>query len=155
MILTNRPLKYVDQLGATLSMACALHCALQPLLLAALPLVGLGFLLNETLETVFLVISLTMAVWAFLSGYAHHRRPGVFMFWGLAALLIGASRLPQLEHQEVLLAVSGALALMSGHLLNQYLHRQHHLAVLPVHEATPTGSLQRPETVRLHCSHSH
>ena len=154
MILTNRPLKYVDQLGATLSMACALHCALQPLLLA-LPLLGLSFLLNETLETVFLAISLTMAIWAFLSGYAHHRRPTVFLFWGLAAALIGASRIPQLENQEILLAVSGALALMSGHLLNQYLHRQHHLAPLVVSETPQISTLQRSDTAILHCSHSH
>ncbi|MGE3724079.1 MAG: MerC domain-containing protein [Candidatus Sericytochromatia bacterium] len=129
MLLPDRSLKHVDQLGASLSLVCALHCALQPVLLVALPLVGLGFLMNELLETLFLGFSLTLAAWSFFSGYAHHRRSAVFGFWGVAASLIALSRMPWLESHEMILAVSGALSLVLGHLLNQYLHRQAHAVV--------------------------
>lgn len=156
MILTTRPLKYLDQLGATLSLACALHCALQPVLLLTLPLLGLGFLLNETLETVFLTISLTLAAWAFFSGYTHHHRLSIFGFWALATLLIGFSRIPLLKPWEIPLAVSGALALMSGHLLNQFHLRQSHLPVVAVHETVGTGILSLNESVPARCnSHRH
>ncbi|PIQ26671.1 hypothetical protein COW36_01075 [bacterium (Candidatus Blackallbacteria) CG17_big_fil_post_rev_8_21_14_2_50_48_46] len=156
MILSDRPLKYLDQLGATLSLACAVHCALQPLLLIALPLMGLGFLMDETLETVFLAVTLSMAGWAFFSGFNHHRKGSVFVFWGLAALLIGASRVQFLESYEMLLAVSGALALMSGHLLNQHLHRQYHLQIAPIRAtiAKQLGTgLLKTEKISHSCQH--
>lgn len=143
MLLPDRSLKHVDQLGASLSLVCALHCALQPLLLVALPLVGLGFLMNELLETIFLGFSLTLAAWSFFSGYAHHRRSAVFAFWGVAATLIALSRMPWFETYEMILAVCGALSLVSGHLLNQYLHRQAHAVIyseIPA-EAALTGQL--------------
>lgn len=142
MLLPDRSLKYVDQLGASLSLACALHCALQPLLLVALPLIGLGFLMNELLETLFLAFSLTLAAWSFFSAFAHHRRPIVFSFWGVAASLIALSRMPWLESFEMILAVSGAMSLVAGHMLNQYLHRQAHAVVYS--ELSPPRPLTGP-----------
>jgi hypothetical protein len=151
MLLSDRPLKHVDQLGATLSLACAVHCALQPLLLVLLPFVGLGFLMNELVETIFLAITLTLAAWAFFSGYAHHHRAGVFGFWALAAGLIASSRMPWLETHEMILAVLGALALVSGHFLNQYFHRQAHVVIYQeLSESVLTGPLVLHESP---CNH--
>lgn len=141
MLLPDRSLKHVDQLGASLSLVCALHCSLQPLLIVVLPLVGLGFLMNPLLETLFLGFSLILAAWSFFSGFAHHRRPVVFVFWGVATSLIALSRLPWFQAHEMLLAVSGALSLVSGHLLNQYLHRQAHAEVYSESPADPTRTV--------------
>lgn len=153
MLLSTRLLKYLDPLGAMLSFACALHCALQPVLLLSLPLLGLSFLLNETLETLFLAISLILAAWAFLSGYTHHHRLSVFGFWILASLLMVCSRLPWFALWEIPLAVGGALVLMSGHLFNQFQLRHGHsvstvcrsTGMLPFNTSIPPAS----------CNHHH
>lgn len=116
----------LDRLGASLSFACAIHCALQPLLLALLPLIGLGFLLDERLESIFLACSILLASATVISGWRHHRQPQALPLLGAAVVLIIASRLPGLAFAEVPLAVSGALGIMSAHLYNLRLHRRMH-----------------------------
>lgn len=123
----------LDKLGASLSFACAIHCAAQPLLLALLPLMGLGVLLDERLESIFLVCSVILASSTVIGGWRHHRQPQALPLLGLAVVLIVCSRLPLLEAFEIPLAVSGALGIMSSHLYNLYLHRKSH----PDHSHAP------------------
>lgn len=40
--------EFVDNTGACLSFAYAIHCMAMPLLVAILPLIGLSFLVSET-----------------------------------------------------------------------------------------------------------
>ena len=47
----------LDKAGATASLACAVHCALMPLVVTLLPLVGLGFLADERTEWALLGLS--------------------------------------------------------------------------------------------------
>lgn len=141
----------VDTLGASLSFACAVHCAFQPVLLAILPLFGMGFLLNEQLETVFLAFSIVMASLSLIQSWKHHRQPQAFPALILASLLILASRVPAWEPYEMQLAVSGALGIMSSHLLNMWLHKrvhpEHHVHA-PVAEAE-TKALTLPLDLNL------
>jgi hypothetical protein len=113
-----RQLGRIDRLGASLSFLCALHCLLQPLLLLALPMVGLGFFLNENLETLFLTLTVILASFALLLGYRHHRNARVFPLLGGGIIFIVASRLPFLESLEMPLAVAGALLITSSHVIN-------------------------------------
>lgn len=113
-----------DKLGATLSLACALHCALQPLLLLVLPFVGLGFLMNERLETVFLVFSVLLATYSLVSGWRHHGQKRAFPVLMVGVLCIVASRL--WEAYEPALAITGALGIVVAHLYNMRLHQRYH-----------------------------
>lgn len=118
--------KRLDAVGASLSLACALHCALQPVLLAVLPLLGLGMLLDENLESLFLGFSILLASATIVSGWRHHRQPHALPLLFLAVGLIVSSRVPAFEALEMPLAVSGALSIMSAHLFNLRLHRKAH-----------------------------
>ena len=51
-----------DTTGACLSVACAVHCLAMPLLVAVLPLIGLGFLANESAELVLILVAIGLAV---------------------------------------------------------------------------------------------
>lgn len=113
-----------DKLGASLSFACALHCALQPVLLVALPFLGLGFLMNEQLETAFLVFSVILASYSVLSGVKHHGQKQVLPVLAFGVLCIVTSRL--WEAYEPALAISGALGIVWAHLLNLQLHKRVH-----------------------------
>lgn len=144
-------LNQLDTLGAGLSFACALHCALQPLLLAMLPLMGLGFLLDERLETLFLAGAIVLASATVISGWRHHRQPQALPVMALAAVIVMMSRFPALETYEMPLAVIGALGIMSSHLLNLWLHKRYHLhhqldGIQTGHEAH-SSSVLAPETV--------
>lgn len=113
-----------DKLGASLSLACALHCAFQPLLLMALPFLGLGFLMNEQVETVFLGFSVLLASWSIVAGIRHHGQRQALPVLILASLAILLSRFT--ETYEPLLAIAGALGIVAAHLYNLHLHKRHH-----------------------------
>ena len=112
---------WVDQLGAGLSLACAIHCLVAPFLLALLPFAGLGLLANESVEMLLLGISLTLAIGSLCWGFWIHKQLRTFLFLGAAILLIVAGRFFADETLEVAYVVLGAGLLATGHLLNRQL----------------------------------
>jgi hypothetical protein len=46
--------RLADRFGATASFLCAIHCAALPLVIAALPALGLGFLADHRFERTFI-----------------------------------------------------------------------------------------------------
>lgn len=139
-------LNQLDTLGASLSFACALHCALQPLLLAMLPVFGLGFLLDERLETIFLAGAIVLAGATVISGWRHHRQPQALPVMAVAAVIIVISRVPAFEAFEMPLAVSGALGIMASHLLNLWLHKRYHLHH-QLEDIAPEAAAEAPAAV--------
>jgi hypothetical protein len=122
-VLAVAPHPWIDVLGTTVSIACAIQCSIFPLLVSVLPLLGLGFLLGESVEKFFLATSSVLAVSSFIWGFRYHRRFYVFLFLVSAAALIIAGRLWVDERYEIPLVVSGALVLAAGHFLNRSLCR--------------------------------
>jgi len=51
-----------------------------PLLIGVLPLFGLGFLLGDGVEKIFVMTSILMAVSTFSWGFRYHRRFYIFIF---------------------------------------------------------------------------
>jgi hypothetical protein len=115
------PQSWVDSLGASVSIACAIQCTLFPLLIGVLPLVGLGFLGGDGVEKVFLASSMILAVGSFSWGFRHHKNLYVFLFLISGILLIFTGRVWLEENSEVSFVVSGTLVLAAGHLLNRRL----------------------------------
>lgn len=116
---SHAAVKKLDILGAGLSLACAVHCAAQPLLLIVLPTIGLGFLMNEQVETLFLAATIILAGWTLSTGRKKHRQWTPVFPWLLGFVLIVGSR--SFEHLEQVLAVSGALSIALAHFMNQWL----------------------------------
>ena len=112
---------WVDQVGAGLSLACAAHCMATPLLLSLLPFVGLGFLADESVETLLLGTSLVLAVGSLCWGFRIHHQRRTLLLLGVALLLIVGGRLSPQETTEVVCVVLGAGLLAGGHLLNRHL----------------------------------
>jgi MerC mercury resistance protein len=115
------PRSWVDSLGASVSIACAIQCTLFPLLIGVLPLVGLGFLAGDGVEKVFLVTSIILAVGSLSWGFRRHKNLYVFLFLigGLLLILTGGVWVE--ENSEISFVVSGTLVLAAGHLLNRRL----------------------------------
>ena len=121
----NRHLNHsaVDNIGACLSFACAIHCMAVPLLITVLPLVGLGFILGESAELVMVVAAGGLAAGSLTWGYRHHRNWRVFLILGGALMLIFIARLGVSEKAEIVFMVLGGLLLTGAHLVNRHLCR--------------------------------
>jgi len=117
------PRSWIDSLGATVSIACAIQCSIFPLLVGVLPLLGLGFLLGDGVEKIFVATSVILGISSFTWGFRSHRRFHIFAFLISALVLICAGRYCVDERYETLVVISGTLVLSFGHFLNRRLCR--------------------------------
>jgi amino acid permease len=106
--------------GSIASLVCAVHCALTPLALLALPVIAvhswdglnemLGAFLAETTEWIFIGVIALLAGFGLLATYPHHRdsRPILITACGLSILLASHLWIESVGNQEVLWDVAGA-----------------------------------------------
>ena len=79
-----------DGLGIATSLACAIHCALLPLLLTTLPLFGINILHNKSFEWLMIGIAITVGIYALYHGYIKHHKsitPLILFFTGAGFLI--------------------------------------------------------------------
>lgn len=132
--------RIADRVGATGSLLCAVHCAAIPLVIAAVPGVGLGLFASEGIELGFVVFATVLAFASLWMGYRRHRsfRGWMFLLPGLAAVW-AAVLYPPLHHavvpHAVTMAVGGTLIavahvlnlrLAHGHVQDACCHHHHH-----------------------------
>ena len=94
-----------------------------PLLIIALPLIGLGFLLGESAELVIIAAAAGLAVGSLTCGYRHHRKWRIFLLLGGASVCIFIAHFYVPEQYESVFMACGGVLLMVGHLLNRRLCR--------------------------------
>src|SRR5579875_3773602 len=110
-----------DRVGATASLLCAVHCALLPFVLAALPLIGLGFLAGHTFERGFVVCAATLASASIVTAYGRHRRPHA-LFVLMHGVAIDSNAHVGLRTASV---VTGGVLVASAHITNQVIAHRH------------------------------
>ena len=110
-----------DTTGACLSVACAIHCLAMPLLVAVLPLIGLGFLANERAELFLILGAIGLAVGSLAWGVRNHRRWRALLILIVALAFIATARTAVEGTFEVVFYSIGAVLLASAHLVNRHL----------------------------------
>ncbi|MEM9644778.1 MAG: MerC domain-containing protein [Planctomycetota bacterium] len=70
----NQASRWTDWFGVAASVACAIHCAAMPFVVAFLPLFGLSFLAEEGFHQVMVFVCLAVAAVSFVPGWRRHRR---------------------------------------------------------------------------------
>lgn len=125
---------WIDRLGATGSLTCALHCAVLPIVIAALPGLGIGLFANRTIEVGFVVVATCLAAFSMLLSYRRHghvRAPGLLVP-GVLILWLGIA-IPQI-HDDLLrhavVMTAGGVLVGIGHLLTL---RQNHSHIHDAH----------------------
>jgi hypothetical protein len=78
----------LDSCGFFLSLACGIHCLIMPLLLIALPFMGLDFILDEGAERYFVIGTLVLAAFSLFWGYFRHKKLRIVIAYLLGASLI-------------------------------------------------------------------
>ena len=117
----------LDRIGMTGSMLCAIHCALLPVLLAALPSFALAAWATDSVETGIVIFATLVGAFSLLWGYRRHghvRALGLLVS-GLVALWAGLLY-PPLHHDAIPHAVVmtfGGTLVALAHLAN--LRRNH------------------------------
>ena len=121
-----------DALGIVTSTACAIHCALLPLLVTSLPVFGINIVHNQFFEWLMIGIALVVGAYSLYHGYTRHHRsllPIVIFFTGFIFLV-----LKQFFSGVEYLFLSFAVALIiTAHFLN-YRYCQQSKCASPHHK---------------------
>ena len=120
------PQNLLDKMGATASFACAIHCALMPLVITLLPLLGLSFLADERVEWGMVAISAVLGVTSLCLGLKEHGSRRALMVLSAGLALVALGRILEARHVGlwgVPIVVAGGLIVAGSHILNQYLCR--------------------------------
>jgi len=81
-----------DWFGILASIACAIHCAAMPFVIAFLPMFGLSFLADEAFHKVMVVVCTLLALASFIPGWRRHKRwlPAGVALAGLSCISVAA-----------------------------------------------------------------
>ncbi len=115
---TASRLAKMDMTGMGLSVACAIHCLATPILLSALPLLGLEFLGNEAFESGMIVGIAILAGFTFINGYRMHGRKAHFALGALGLAVFLIVRPMASVTLEPFATLLGGSAFVLGHFLN-------------------------------------
>nr|WP_068889214.1 MerC domain-containing protein [Pedobacter panaciterrae] len=107
----------LDRLGMTASLACAIHCAVLPFVLTALPLFGLSFLAHNWVETFMIGLSLVIGIYSLSTSYPKHKRllPLIILVIGFG--MIGTGHY-LIENMEAILIPIGGFTIALAHYIN-------------------------------------
>jgi hypothetical protein len=124
MTANTEPRLDLDRVGATASTLCAIHCALMPIVITILPLIGLGFLADERLEWMLVATSAAMGISSVCLGHREHKqkRAAAMLCLGLSLLAVGRlAEERKLGRYSVVIVVLGGLTVASAHIINRRL----------------------------------
>jgi hypothetical protein len=116
-----------DAMGISATVACAIHCALLPLLLQSLPIFGFELIHNNTFEYFMIALAFCIGLYSFWHGYRKHHHsliPASLFVIGFIFLL-SKQLWPSHHWWMVILAV---IFIVTAHLRNYRACRVHNHA---------------------------
>ncbi len=116
-----------DALGIGASLACAIHCALLPLILTSLPVFGINIINNLAFEIGMIGLALCIGLTSLYHGYSrhHHRLLPMVIFLSGFVFLVLKQFFVQVENWLLIPAV---ILIVSAHLFNYRFCRVHNHA---------------------------
>jgi hypothetical protein len=109
----------LDNIGMTASVLCAIHCAIVPILITSLPLLGLGFLANPLLEWGMITLALFIGFYAIgISYFRTHHKPLPILLLTTGFLVIIAGHLFITGWYEAIIVPVGGLLIATAHFFN-------------------------------------
>jgi hypothetical protein len=107
----------LDAIGVSVSLLCAIHCAVLPLFFASLPLFGLEILHNKLFEYSMIAFAGVIGSYTLYHGWkSHHHKilPLIIFLCGLCFLVLKEV----LIDEELLLLIPAATMIIGAHALN-------------------------------------
>lgn len=112
-----------DALGITASLACAIHCAVLPLMLTTLPVFGVNIINNYFFEYFMIFLAFLIGIYALYHGYKKHHHK----VWPVALFTAGITLLLLKElfhHYHLWLLFPAVLMIVLAHYINYRLCRK-------------------------------
>ncbi len=113
----------LDKLGMSLSLICAIHCAVTPLIILSLPIMARYYVAHPWFHWVMALMIVPVGLWAFISGYRHHGKSSVLILGVAGLIIIGI--VPVFFHSslsywsEPVVMIVGSALLISAHWINR------------------------------------
>lgn len=106
-----------DALGIAASIACAIHCAVLPLVMSSLPILGINIINNFWFEIFMILLAMGIGLHSLTHGFKkHHHRllPIIVFIIGISLLLV-----KQVFHQyQIWFLVPAVILIVSAHFIN-------------------------------------
>ena len=116
-----------DAFGIAASVACAIHCAVLPLILSSLPLFGINIIENQGFEFLMIALAFVVGVYSLYHGRKKHHHsyyPMVLFAAGISLLFIKS----MLHSHSLMLLLPAVSLVVLAHYLNYKLCRVHNHA---------------------------
>ena len=113
-----------DALGITASVACAIHCAILPLFVTALPLFGVDIIENIAFEAGMVLLAVLIGGYSFYHGFKRHHhswRPFLLFLAGITLLVIRLF----FAHYHTWILIPAVILIVWAHFSNYRLCRVH------------------------------
>ncbi len=108
----------LDRIGITATSLCALHCILLPVILPALPLLGVSFLADHVWEHVFLVFTAILGTIAMFSGFKRYHRKLYPFYLLILGVVIYWQKHDFSEDVQPFFIIIGATLIVAAHIIN-------------------------------------
>jgi hypothetical protein len=115
-----------DALGITASVACAIHCAVLPLLLTSLPIFGINIIDNLAFEYGMIVLAMGIGSWSLIHGYRrHHHQPLPLLLFAAGILLLFSKEI--FHDWKLWFLIPAVIAIIIAHFVNfRYCRQANH-----------------------------
>jgi len=112
--------RFLDLMGISASLACAVHCSVLPILLAYSAFGGLAWMGSHSVEIAFISIACLVAVPAFVKGYRKHGNlyPSAAALLGFTLIFASLMNHNHAENTPLLLPTIAGLTIAFAHLYN-------------------------------------
>ena len=110
----------MDRIGMIASTLCAIHCAVVPILLTSLPLIGLGFLANRWFEWGMIVFALVVGIGSLAYSFFNtHRRVTPLILFLVGFIYVVGGHLWLHGWKEAVVVPLGGLSIVTAHFINR------------------------------------
>jgi uncharacterized membrane protein YoaK (UPF0700 family) len=116
-----------DAFGIAASVACAIHCAVLPLILSSLPLFGINIIENQGFEFIMIALAFIVGVYSLYHGRKKHHHsfyPMLLFAAGISLLFIKS----MLHSHSLMLLLPAVSLIVIAHYVNYKLCRVHNHA---------------------------
>jgi hypothetical protein len=107
----------LDAMGIATSVACAIHCALLPLLISSLPILGINIIHNLVFEWGMIGLAFIVGSYSLFHGYVkHHRSTAPLLIFATGFIFLVLKQVvPQFEYLFLSIAV---VLIITAHFYN-------------------------------------
>jgi hypothetical protein len=117
---------WLDRLGMSAGVLCAVHCLALPVVAALMPIAGLELVSGEGIEWAFAIVATALGGLSLVPGFLRvHRRvqPVFLLLLGTSLLLAGRALVADGSQVEMPIVLTGALSMVLAHATNVKLCR--------------------------------